>query len=461
MNQINSNIISNIIPKTENAYIVGGCVRDLLLGLSPVDYDIAVSGDSKQFAKDIASKISGKIIHIGKPGQTILRVVSGDKIFDISSTNNASIKDDLNKRDFTVNAIAYSLSSNKIIDPLGGVHDLENKKIRMVSHRAFIKDPIRMIRAYRLSASLGFKIDNKTVSAIKENADLIKNSAGERINAEFFKILKSTKSFQYVSQMSESGLLLKIFPELQELKGCAQNKYHAYDVFEHTMRAFDCLEKILNDCSEYIEKTYRRNIKQLDKKYILKFAVLLHDIGKPDALTLDAQGNIHFYGHAQKGANKANRISRRLKLSNADRYYTNFIISNHIRPLFLFISYQKKILTKKGMARFFIKYGNNTPALLLHTIADIQGKGNKENARDAAFIEFAKNMLHDFFSDFMTIKTKPLLITGNDLINELGLTPSPLFKKILKIVQEERLSNKISTRQEALMLAKEVLRDQL
>jgi len=461
----------NIIPKTKGAYIVGGSVRDLLLELSPNDYDIAVLGNPEQFAKNIASKISGRIVRMGKPGSAsggIIRVVSGDKIFDISSINDASIEEDLNKRDFTINAIAYSLSSGRIIDPLGGIQDLVEKKIRMVSKQAFIKDPIRMIRAYRICASLNFNINPQTVSAIKRDAKLIKNSAGERIRTELFKILQSYKAYYYLSQMADVGLLREIFPELDALKGCMQNRYHSYDVFEHTMKAFCCLEKILNDYSEYIPKIYNQNIKQLSKNkgYLLKLAILLHDIGKPAALSINSQGNIHFYGHGKKGADIANKISKRLKLSTNERYYIDFIVRNHIRPLFLFISHQKKVLTKKGITRFFIKCGDNVPALLLHTIADVQGKGDKEDVRpvyvqrtgrDTAFIEFAKAMLHDFFSDFMPGIIKPPLITGYDLIHEFGLTPSPLFKKILKIVQEERLSDKINTRQEALRLAKKIL----
>ncbi|MBL7208253.1 MAG: CCA tRNA nucleotidyltransferase [Desulfobacterales bacterium] len=455
-------INSNIIPKTKNSYLVGGSIRDVLLGLSPIDYDIAVLGNPEQFAKNIASKTSGRIIIMGKPGAAsggIIRVVSDDKIFDISSINDASIEDDLNQRDFTINAIAYSLSSGRIIDPLGGIQDLADKKIRMVSKQAFIKDPIRMIRAYRICALLNFKIDPQTVSAIKKDAKLIKNSAGERIRTELFKILLSYKAYYYLSQMANAGLLREILPELDALKGCMQNRYHSYDVFDHTMKAFCCLERILNNYSEYIPEIYNQNIKQLNKnkEYLLKFAILLHDIGKPAARSIDSQGNIHFYGHGKKGADMANKISKRLKLSTSERYYIDFIVRNHIRPLFLFISHQKKILTKKSITRFFIKCGDNTPALLLHTIADIQGKGNREDIKDAVFIEFAKAMLLRFFSDFMPEKIKPPLITGYDLIHEFGLTPSPLFKKILKIVQEERLSDKINTRQEALRLAKKIL----
>ena len=449
----------NIIPQIKGAYLVGGSIRDLLLGLFPNDYDIAVLGNPEQFAKNIVSKISGRIVRMGKPGSAsggIIRVVSGDKIFDISSINNASIEEDLNKRDFTINAIAYSLSSGKIIDPLGGIQDLADKKIRMVSKQAFIKDPIRMIRAYRICASLDFKIDPQTVSAIKRDAKFIKNSAGERIRTELFKILRSYKAYYHLSQMADVGLFREIFPELDALKGCMQNRYHSYDVFEHTMKAFYHLEKILNNYSGFIKNINGRIVHSIDENTasLLKFAILLHDTGKPLVKKADSEGNLRFYGHSRKGAEITKNIASRIRLSTKDKKFIDFIIRNHVRPLHLFIAKRKGTLTNKGITRFFITCGDITPCLLLHSIADMKGK---EDNSEEEFIDFAKNVILKYFSEFMLTKKIPALITGNDLINEFGLSPSPLFKKIISSIEEARLSNQINTKQEALALAKNIL----
>ncbi len=453
MIQIPKNI--NIIPKTKGAYIVGGSIRDLVLGRSPTDYDITVLGNPEEFAKKIAANTSGHLVEIGKPEQMVIRVVSDDNIFDISSANSQSIEDNLNKRDFTINAIAYSLYSGKIIDCLDGMQDLADKKIRMVSKEIFRKDPIRLMRAFRMEASLNFEIEPQTVSAIKNDANLIQNSAGERIRTELFKILPTSKSHYCISGMADTGLLTAIFPELGKLQGCSQNRYHLYDIFEHTMKAYYHLETMLNN--KFPPEIYQDINK--NKAALLKYAILLHDIGKASAKTVDSRGNIHFYGHGQKGADMAKEINKRLKLSTRETCYVDFIIRNHIRALFLFTAHKKKTLTRKSLTRFFIKCGDNTSDLLLHTIADIKGKGNKENERNKAFIEFAKEILHDFFSGFKPIAKKSPFITGYDLIDKFGLTPSPTFKTILSYVKEARLSGKIKNRQEALKLVEKIIKN--
>ena len=296
-----------ILPTIKGAYIVGGSIRDIILGRTPFDYDIAVFGSPEKFAKKIAVKKSDHIIEIGKHDYKIIRVISDNKTFDISSVNGNTIEDDLIKRDFTINAMACSLSSEKIIDCTGGMKDIANKKIRMVSDTVFDKDPVRLIRAYRIGASLDFEIDTNTAVAIRKNAKLIKNSAGERIRAEFLRILQTPKSHHYISEMVDTGLLFAIFPELGNLKGCLQNRFHQYDVFEHTMKAFYHLENILNN---KITHSIDENTASL-----LKFAILLHDTGKPLAKKVDSESNVHFYGHSKKGAEITKKISSRIKLS--------------------------------------------------------------------------------------------------------------------------------------------------
>ena len=450
--------IQSNIPKAKDAYIVGGSIRDLLLGRSPVDYDIAVMGNPEKFAKKIAKK-TGRLVKMGKPGQILIRVISENNIYDISSMNGASIEDDLYSRDFTINAMAYSLSSGEIIDPLEGMQDLDERRVRMVSKDVFKKDPVRLIRAYRLGASMGFEIEPQTRFAISDNAKLIRNSAGERIKSELFKTFNTRKSHYYLSQMVDSGLLFEIFPELYNLIGCSQNIYHQYDVFEHTMKAFSHLETILNDYNEFIsEISSQIHLSFNDvKTALLKCAILLHDIGKPAVKTTDNGGNFHFHGHCKKSAEMAKKISRRLKFSNYETNYMDFIIRNHIKSLSLFTAHQKKTLTTKGLTRFFIKCGGNTPDLLLHAVADNKGKEYEKDELIEKFVEFTKNLIHNFFSVFKPMKLKSPLINGYDLINEFGLTPSPLFKSILNLVEYSRLSGKIKSRQEALILVEDFL----
>jgi poly(A) polymerase len=443
---------SNIFPQTKGAYIIGGSIRDLLLDRIPTDYDIGVTENPKKFAENMAKNISGHLFKMGKSGQMIIRVVSKDNIFDITSLNGSFIEEDLKKRDFTINAMAYDLSSGQIIDCLGGLVDLADKKVRMVSSDVFKKDPIRLIRAYRIAACLNFEIEPQTASRIRANANLIQNSAGERIRDEIFKLLGTSKSYHYLSQMTDAGLLSAIFPDLDRLKGCLQNSHHLYDVFEHTLKAYHHLESILNHPDKILPDTCIQIRQYLDeeKTVLLKYAILLHDMGKPWAKTIDPRGKIHFYGHSRKSVDLAQKVNQKLRLSNREKRFVDFIIRNHLNPLFLFTAMQKKTLTHKGITRFFKKCGDNTPALLLHSIADIMAKPDKPNQTHKAFIRFVQEMIHNFFYSFKPKIKEPPLITGHDLIHEFGLTPSPLFKRILNLVQEEKLTNKINSRSEAL-----------
>ena len=450
----------NILPRLKGTYIIGGSVRDLLLGRTPTDYDIAVTGNPEQFAKKLIAKSNGHLVRLGKPGQMIVRVISDDIIFDITSLNGTSIEENLNQRDFSINAIAYDLYSVKIIDCLGGLQDLANKKIRMISKEIFKKDPVRLIRAYRIGACLNFEIEAKTATAIKSNAKLLKNTAGERIRVELFTMLGTSTSYLYLSQMATSGLLAATFPDLDRLKGCFQNHHHHFDVFEHTMRAYGHLETLLNDPGKILPDTSAKIHQYIhkNKPALIKCAILLHDIGKPLMKTLDSSGKCHFYGHARKSADMAQKISQRLRFSNHERQFIDGMIRNHMKPLSLFTAFEKKTLTQKGITRFYKKCGGYVPALLLAAIADTKAKQNTLNDKNKAFKSFLKKMIFDFFYHYQPLKDELPLITGRDLIHVFGLTPSPLFRKILDLVDDAKLTKTITNRSEALELIKDVLR---
>ena len=442
----------------KGAYIVGGSVRDRLLGRTPFDFDVAVFGDAKKLAERLAQETNGHWVEMGKQNLAIYRVVVDDIILDISPVFGATIEEDLKRRDFTINALAYDITSKAIIDCAGGRQDLENRKIRMVSRSIFERDPVRLIRAYRMGATFKFNIDTPTAEAIKADAGLISKSAGERIRTELFKILEAATSHDYILQMIDSGLLFEIFPELAALKGCTQNRYHRYDVFEHTIKAYCHLENILENPDAYFPSWDPRDKwASKDRAGLLKYSVLLHDIGKPSVKSTDRRGNIHFYGHGKKSAELTATINQRLKLSNQAMEYTDFIIRNHIRPLFLFTAHQNKTITRRAITRFFMKCGASTPDLWLHALADIKGKSDEEDDRNEAFINFAREMITYYYTEYAPKKKYPPLINGNDLINTFGLKPSPLFKKILTGVEEARLAGDIHSKAEAEAWVKDFL----
>lgn len=439
--------------------MVGGSVRDLILGHCSTDYDIAIDENPEKFARKLTENLSGRLVKIGKPGHIIYRVVSCEHLFDISAMKGSTIETDLIQRDFTINAMAYSFFSKTIIDPLNGLKDMAEKRVRMTSGKIFAKDPIRLLRAFRIAATLKFTIEQRTADALEKNVKLIETSAAERIRFEIFSILCLRESNRSFFQMVRSGLLFQLFPELVGTKGCFQNKIHLFDVFNHTMRTFYLLENLLDDDHQFEPEITRQIRNHMDQKRSaqLKCAILLHDIGKPLVRTVDHNGNINFYGHERQGADMAKKICNRLKFSVQETGYIDFIIRNHLKPLLFFGAVKKRDLTRRDLTRFFIKMGDFTPDLLIHAIADTRGKGNENDESNALFIRFIKNMIHRYFFSFQPKEKMSPFISGTDLIDHFGLTPSPLFKTILNLVKERTLSNELHDREAALIFVKKLL----
>ena len=455
-------IDTKIFPETPGAFIVGGSIRDMLLGRSPTDYDIAVLGDPVKYAHQIESRTNGHSVEIGKPGRTIIRVISKKNTIDISKTKEASIENDLQARDFTINAMAYDLASQRLIDPVGAQRDLKHKIIRMVSKSIFEQDPVRLLRAYRFAADFQFEIEPQTKAAIQNHALLIQNSAGERVRDELFKMLYCADVHTYLCQMAETGLLFAFLPELSALKECRQNRHHQFDVFEHTLHAFAHLEGLLEPNQKWLianGESARRRIAAAQIP-LLKLSILLHDVAKPSVQTLNDHGRPHFLGHARQSAHMAEAICQRLRCSRRDTDQIHFLVRHHNRPRFLFAALHEQKATPRAVTRFFMKCGEHIPALLFIAAADMLGKEAEPGPRSAAFMAFLNQLLVDFNSNFKPRALSPRLINGHDLTLEFGLEPSPLFKQILQRVEEERLSRDDMTRQDAFNLVERLIQDQ-
>ena len=444
------------LPKLKGAYIVGGSIRDLLLGHPPSDYDLAVLGRPEDFAAAIAHRFPGRIVRLGRPGQWLFRIVSSPATIDISPVKGEGIEADLGRRDFTVNAMAYDLFRDTIIDPWGGRADLSRGVIRMVSEGVFVHDPVRLLRAFRLAGVLNFTIDPNTASRIRQDAFRIRTAAAERIRDELVRLFKTSDAFSHLSRMAANGLIFSIFPELSPMRGCPQNRRHEWDVFAHTLKAFSHLERLLDSLEEFFPENIDRLESTLSiyRQALLKCAILFHDIEKPSVRTEDAYSRVHFYRHEKKSAETAEAIGRRLRFSNHDIGFLKTVILLHLRPLLLFQAHLDNRLTPRAVNRFFMAAEQLAPAVLLHAAADFRGK---TTSPQKPFDAFARGLIHRYYADYHPKQDVPRLITGNDLIGEFGLTPSPKFQDILSTIEEARLSDRISTRQEALALVKKIL----
>jgi tRNA nucleotidyltransferase/poly(A) polymerase len=455
-------IDTKIFPEAPGAFIVGGSIRDLLCGRSPVDYDVAVTGDPVKFAHRIERSTSGRMVVLGKPDQRIIRVVSEKYVVDVTGIKEASIEKNLQARDFTINAMAYDLSSNRLIDPVGAQRDLKNKTVRMVSKDVFKRDPVRLLRAYRIAAEFQFEIDPRTRAAIQKHAALIRQSAGERVRAEFFKMLQCAGFHPYLNQMADNTLLFAFLPELEALKQCRQNRHHEFNVFDHTLHAFFHLEGLLGSNHKLPVAGRQSAAHRIAETQIplLKFSILLHDIAKPVVQTTDRDGKRHFYGHERRGAQMAEVICRRLKCSKRDTDKIHFLVRHHARPRLLFTAVHEQNAGPRALTRFFMKCAGHMPDLLIIAAADMLGKQAQPNNRSTAFTAFLNQLRVDFENSFKPRASGPPLISGHDLTAEFGLEPSPLYKKILTRVEEERLSKSDMTRQEALNLIRKLIENQ-
>lgn len=442
---------NNLFDQLPQAYLVGGAVRDLIRGADPHDYDIAVSSSPEKFARLIAQRLNGKIVRLGKDRFSLYRIVSGAVDVDITALKNNDIEQDLKTRDFTINAMACDLATQDVIDTTGGLRDLNRRILRMVSRDAFNADPVRLIRAFRLSSNLNFTIDTKTLRTISRQAAEIEKSAAERVWEELGSIMACPTSMAAVKEMANAGLLLAIIPELAELKGCRQNRYHTGDVFNHVMESYHAMEKVLHQPEPSLPNAILNFIGSIDVEHKIrcKMAVLLHDIGKPMSQTLDDSGHIHFYGHAVKGARIARKICRRLHMSIRQQQWIEALIRYHQRPLSLFLAQQRHPLRPRSMGRFFRQCGRLTPYTLIHAMADAKAKKGPGVEKNAALNDFYINLLSTYLK--LTSQPTPLpVLNGRDIMDIFNLPPSPLIGKILSKVEELQMAGVLKEREEAI-----------
>lgn len=447
----------NFIPRKPGVYIVGGTVRDLLLDRCPQDYDIAAFCPPEAVADQIAQAAGGRPVRIGKGDKAVYRIVTPKHTYDISAGRGESIADDLAARDFTVNAMAVDVTENRLIDLQNGRRDLASRIIRMVSPGVFADDPLRLLRAFRMAAGLGFSIEPDTLSTIKKMTGTIRETAGERIRDEWLKLIANPDSVSIIEQMDATGLLGAVFPELLPMKGCVQNGHHRFDVFFHSLSVFRKVEQLIDTDRPALSSEYanREMLHDGAAHALIKHAALFHDIGKPGVRTVDHKGRIHFYGHGKTGAEMAAGISERLRMANREKRYIDAVIHHHLYPLSLYLSHTRKELSRRARTRFFHKTGPFSPDLIVLSTADMLGKGIDRNASD--YIDFARQLLDAYFSDYRPASEKPPLISGHDLIEQFNLAPSHRFAGILHEIEIERLAGRICSREEAIAAVKKIL----
>jgi len=344
--------VEHLAPEKKRVYLVGGCIRDALLGRHIVDFDFVVEDSGINYAEDLARKVGGRFVPLKLDEGRV--VYKRSLVLDFSGLGTRKIEDDLRDRDFTINAMAVELQDLlharwRILDPCSGMEDLSSKVIRTVAEDSLVKDPVRLLRAFRFASELDFVIEGNTMNALKLHRDLIRGVAGERISYELKLILQSDASWKQVDEMGEVSLLVTLFPELREMDTLLPE----IELLTHSIASLRELEGLLSGTRESIDRLKPWSASYFHWKHrkpLLKLATLLHDIGKPNTLSSDKKGRVHFYGHDMLGEKLLHPILKeRLRLSNAEVEAITRLVRYHMRPHLLG---REEELTPRAMRRF-------------------------------------------------------------------------------------------------------------
>ena len=398
-----ADVCSVLEDNSYKAFLVGGCVRDALMGKSSLDIDITTTALPEQVVKCFSDR-GYKVIKTGIAHGTVM-IIADNRTFEITTMRREGnyddmrhpscvcyvddIKEDLGRRDFTVNSIAYSLSENKIIDIFGGVSDIENRTLRCVGdpESRFCEDALRIIRALRFSSALGFSIEDRTSLALRSCKNNLNCISFERIKRELDKLILGDGAGNVLYKYAD--VISVIIPEILDCRGFEQNsKYHIYDVLEHICKVIDYSPKTLS----------------------VRYAALFHDIGKPPTYFRDESGEGHFYGHAARSAQIAESSMQRLKFDKNTAQRVYLLVKHHDTPLPDEIHLIKRRLNKFGESLFF--------ELISLSEADCKAQSSVVKHR-LSFYEELRVKTQKIIDERECINVADLSINGYDLI-ELG-----------------------------------------
>jgi len=468
--------LQDLLLLSPGLHVAGGAVKDCLMGLPISDVDVVFPPGAEGIAARFAVRTGATRIALrqDEPDKMMERVVvrEGDEtlLFDFTACRGPSIESDLAGRDFTLTAMALPLSAfingdlSGIIDPFGGRGAVRDKEIRALSDESFRQDPLRLLRAFRLAAELGFTIHGETLEKVTRDGALLGSVAGERVRDEIFRILQVGPCHPFIEAMDRAGLLEQVFPEMAAMKGIEQDGYHALDVWSHTMLCLKEMETLLKnpreefgdaggDLRDYLAGGLVRG---RSRAALLKLAVLLHDAGKPGKASRDGEGQSHFYGHAAAGGAIADAVAERLRLAKAERDYLKLLVVNHMHLVHLTAGTSR---TRRSVLHFFRKYGEDYRALLLLFAADTRATaGPKMTPERVRLIRDAVTGMLQLYEDWRPRLQAPPLLTGGDLIARFGLEPGPLIGEILRKVEDARLEGLVLDRDSALEVAAALLK---
>ena len=450
-------ILSKILSCTDNQiYLVGGSVRDYLIGKATHDRDIIVTDENaKNYALKLNEILNSTFVSLDEENN-IYRLVMPDKInyIDITNPIDNSLEKDLMRRDLTMNALAIDLKNFELIDIVGGITDIKNKIINYIIKENFKDDPLRLLRAYRFQAIYGFKLSSETTFAICEYSNLIKKPAIERINYEILRLFNGKYADKALINMDKSGILDEIFPFVKELKKIPPNTHHHLDLFNHSIETVKQIQLLYENSQEKVKK----HLNSIDfgghsRLAHLKLSGFMHDIGKFSTWTIEEDGRHRFIKHDDVGSKISKDFLKKNLYSNKQIEYISTMIKYHIYPSSVMSSPE---INNKVMMRYIRRMGNNSIDEIILSQAD------RLSARGPAItneiiennINALNKLLNFYLENCETLKPLPKLLNGNDIMKITGIKPSKKLGEIVNALHEAQISGDVITQEHAINFVK-------
>jgi len=452
-------------------YLVGGILRDILLGREKEnpDIDFCLKKGAINFGRKLAKEIKAGFVVLDKEHgacRAVKKIKDKAYTLDFTDFRGKTLEEDLLHRDFTINAMALELEKvftrpeldDLLIDPYCGREDLKHKIIKIVSKKAFDEDPLRILRAFSFACLFNFNLHPETLRLIKLKRNKLSQVSFERIRDELFKILDSPCAFDYLLALDKLKILKIIFPEIEMMRNVKQGPYHHLDVWEHTLETIKQLEGLIKERKNNQEiQDYLNEIisSERRRRALIKLGAFLHDIGKPKARRRK-NGKTIFHGHERIALEIIENICQRLRLSNDELNALKKIVFCHLRPGYLA---DNEVISNRAKFRFFRDTANEAISILLMAIADQRSTKGRLTTKESRLRHerLVSGLVKEYFRKK---KEKKLvrLINGNDLINKFKLQPSPLIGKILSEIEELQAIGKVKCKTEALKIVTKLIK---
>jgi poly(A) polymerase len=435
------------------SWIVGGAVRDVLLGREVTDIDIAVEGNPRQAARELAAELRGPVFQLSEAFGA-WRVVDrrGGRVYDFAPLQGDTIEEDLAQRDFSVNAMARPRAGGELIDPLGGRADLEARTLRVLGPAAYENDPLRPLRLARFVAELGFAPDAETERLTAEAAPRVAEASGERVFAELRRLVLAPGASEGLDLADRLGLLRAVLPELADLHQVEQSQYHHLDVYGHTMEVFERLVELERDATDELREVLDEPLgDELTRGQALRFAALLHDIGKPATHDVRDDGRVTFMGHDRLGQEMVRSICRRLRTSERVCRFLEGVTRHHLLLGFLV---HERPLDRRAVYRYLERTSPVEVEVTLFSVADrLATRGKNADRAIDAHLELADELMRAAL-EWRRSGPPQVPVRGDELAAELGIEPGPELGRLLDQLAEAAYAGEATDRDQAIDLAR-------